>query len=700
MARSLVLGNGRFLINFDEFYRIRDIYFPHIGIENHTEGRPFRFGIWLDGATHWIDEVWEREIGYEDGTLVGSTVLRHRGLGIELECRDAVDFESEIFCRELRVRDLRGAARHVRIFFHHDFYISGSDVGDTALYDPELDSIIHYKRNRYFLIGGGAAPDYVLSRYATGKKRINGAEGTWRDAEGDGWLSGNPIAQGAVDSTIAIDLDVGPMGESRAFYWLAAGERHGDLVALNELIRRVGPATLIDRTARYWRLWIEKHEVGDDGLPDWIGSLYKTSLLIMRTHVDEGGAIIAATDSDITQFARDTYGYMWPRDGALIADAFSQAGYPSVAQRFFNFAGRLLKQEGYFLHKYHPDRSLASSWHPWIDERGRRVLPIQEDETALVIWSLWRHFERYRGVEEVQPLYRSMIVQAAEFMASYRDPDTGLPLPSWDLWEERRGVLTFTSATVWAGLDAAANFARAFGDLDLADRYAQAAAEVRAAILEHLWDPTEGRFLRMLVPADPEAGTDVIRDATPDTSLFGLHFLGLLEPDDPRLVATLESVCKALAVQTEVGGLARYRGDYYHAVTQDWERVPGNPWFIAQCWLARWQISRATTPAALEAALQPLEWIAAHATSAGLLPEQLHPFSGAPLSVTPLVWSHAAFVSAVQDYLARRNDFSACPTCGALRVSVEHRLRENAPIGGMGRAEAAEGPDAIVEGRG
>src|SRR5690606_11942148 len=129
----------------------------------------------------------------------------------------------EIFCRELRVRDLRGAARHVRIFFHHDFYISGSDVGDTALYDPELDSIIHYKRNRYFLIGGGAAPDYVLSRYATGKKRINGAEGTWRDAEGDGWLSGNPIAQGAVDSTIAIDLDVGPMGESRAFYWLAAG---------------------------------------------------------------------------------------------------------------------------------------------------------------------------------------------------------------------------------------------------------------------------------------------------------------------------------------------------------------------------------------------------------------------------------------------------------------------------------------------
>lgn len=674
MARSLVLGNGRFLLNFDEYYRIRDVYFPHIGIENHTEGRPFRFGLWVDGATHWVDEAWEREIGYEDGSLVGRTVLRHRGLGLELVCRDAVDFEADVFCRELRIRELRNEARHVRIFFNHDFCIAGSDVGDTALYDPELGSILHYKRNRYFLIGGGTAPDYHLSRYATGKKRVNGAEGTWRDAEGDGVLSGNPIAQGSVDSTVSIELDIAAAGEAVAYYWLAAGERYGDVMSLNEQIRRGGPAALINRTGGYWRLWVEKHEV-NHGLPDPIIALYKTSLLVMRTHVDEGGAIIAATDSDITHFARDTYGYMWPRDGALIADAFDRAGYPSLAQQFFDFAGRLIKAEGYFLHKYHPDRSLASSWHPWVDPQGRTVLPIQEDETALVVWALWRHFERYRGVEEVQPLYRSLIIRAAEFMASYRDPATGLPLPSWDLWEERRGVLTFTCATVWGGLDAAARFARAFGDVDLAMRYGQAAAEVRTAVLEHLWDAETGRFLRMLVPADAEAGTAEVRDATPDSSLFGLHFLGMLEADDPRLVATLEAVSRTLAVRTEVGGLARYRADYYHAVTQDWERVPGNPWFIGQSWVARWRIARAGTPAELDKAIEPLQWIADHASSAGMLPEQLHPFSGAPLSVTPLIWSHAAFVSAVQDYLARRDRFAPCPTCGAVRTPVEHGLR-------------------------
>ena len=31
--------------------------------------------------------------------------------------------------------------------------------------------------------------------------------------------------------------------------------------------------------------------------------------------------------------------------------------------------------------------------------------------------------------------------------------------------------------------------------------------------------------------------------------------------------------------------------------------------------------------------------------------EQLHPFTGEPLSVSPLTWSHAAFVASVERYL-------------------------------------------------
>ena len=44
--------------------------------------------------------------------------------------------------------------------------------------------------------------------------------------------------------------------------------------------------------------------------------------------------------------------------------------------------------------------------------------------------------------------------------------------------------------------------------------------------------------------------------------------------------------------------------------------------------------------------------------------EQLHPYTGEPLSVSPLTWSHAAYVRAVRDYADRSARLSICPACG------------------------------------
>lgn len=670
MPRSLVLGNGHFLLNFDEFYRIRDVYYPRIGMANHSEGALFRLGVWCSGRMWWVDASWKRSIRYEAGSLVAATTLTQPELGLELHCRDAVDSERDVFCRELDVRDLLGKDRDVRVFLHHDFRISGNAVGDTVFYDPELDAIIHYKRDRYFMVGGGQAPDFRLAAYATGQARINNTEGTWRDAA-DGELSGNAITQGSVDSIIALDLNVPASGQARAYYWIAAGERYGDLLKSHAYVTEGGPATLIDRTSSYWRLWVDTGEASLAGLPEDLADLYRTSLLVMRTHVDDGGAIIAATDSDILGFARDTYAYVWPRDGALVADAFDRAGYATVTRRFFAFAAHLVKREGYFLHKYHSDRSLASSWHPWLDARGERVLPIQEDETGLVIWALWRHFERWGDVEEIRPLYHRFILPAAGFLAEYRDAATGLPRPSWDLWEERWGVLTYTCAAVWAGLEAGSRFAAAFGDHQTAQRYRHAADETHAAVLRGLWDAETRAFLRGLVWLN--GGSAPSRDSTADSSMFLLPLLGFLPADDERIVSTLERIVEAVKVDTSVGGLARYPGDAYHAVAPD--RTPGNPWVIAQCWHARWLIGRAADGEELDAALEPLRWVVDHASEAGMLPEQLDPVSGRPLSVAPLVWSHAEFVVAVREFLARRAGVSVCPTCGTARCDLDQALR-------------------------
>jgi GH15 family glucan-1,4-alpha-glucosidase len=474
------------------------------------------------------------------------------------------------------------------------------------------------------------------------------------------------VAQGSIDSVGMLSFTVPAGGSATAVFWIVAGKSYDEVRETDKLVRERTPASFLARTKDYWRLWANKDETIADHLPEDIAKLYKRSTLIIRTQVDNRGAIIAGNDSDVLRFNRDTYSYLWPRDGALVADALDLAGYGEVTRRFFDLCSNLITREGYLLHKYNPDGSLGSSWHAWSTPEGRLELPIQEDETGLPIWALWQHYDRDRDIEFIRPLYRKLVRTGADFMSTFREPHTKLPAPSFDLWEERRGIHLFTTAAVWAGLTAARNFAVAFGQHDLAKRYAVAAQEIREATLTHLWDEDRGRFVRTIAVL-PDGM--IVKDATIDISLAGIFVFGMLPPDDQRVVSTMKAIEERLTVRTPVGGIARYENDYYFQCSQDIANVPGNPWFVSTLWLAEWYIAIADTMDDLARPLELLKWCVTKALPSGVLAEQVHPYSGEPLSVSPLTWSHAAFVSAVQHY-ARRS------------ARIQSHLRKNAARSG------------------
>jgi len=226
----------------------------------------------------------------------------------------------------------------------------------------------------------------------------------------------------------------------------------------------VGPDGLVRETGEYFETWVKKSEINFGTLPPEIVSMFKRSLLILRTQIDNRGGIIASCDSDILRFNKDTYSYVWPRDGAFVSMGLDAAGYFHVTQRFFNFCSKIVAEEGFLYQKYHPDGSLGSTWHPWSSSSHKFQLPIQEDETALVIYSLWSHYLQARDIEYISPLYEPLVCKAADFMVSYRDTETKLPLASYDLWEENWGISTFTTSAVFGGLKAASKLAKLFGE--------------------------------------------------------------------------------------------------------------------------------------------------------------------------------------------------------------------------------------------
>lgn len=664
MPRDIPIGNGSLLIAFDRAYSIKDIYYPYAGKENQSDGHRFRFGVWVDGTMSWVDNTWQLLLEYDTDTLLTHVMARNDAISVVLHCSDCVDYHENIYIRRIVIGNTADRPKALRLFFHHDFHLLETPTGDTAYYDPDERALIHYKANRYFLMTGMHDDQQGIDQYATGVKEFRGFEGTWRDAE-DGILDGAPITQGSVDSTFSLWTDIGPHGEATLYYWMAAGRNYAEVSALNRLVIADGPESFLRRTGSFWRVWVNKENFDFGRLIPEIIDAFKRSLLIIRTNTDGGGAVLAANDSDIQNvFTKDTYGYMWPRDGALTAYALDLAGYPGLTRTFYDFCLDLMSEGketgGYFLHKYMADGCFGSSWHPWVDN-GQKRLPIQEDETGLVLWALWAHFERGRDIEFVERLYEGMIVKSAEFLASYRDGTTGLPLPSYDLWEEKWGVHTYTTSAVYAGLVAAANFARFFEQDERAERYGQAADAVKHAMERHLYRDDLHRFVRTLVPqGDGSFEADLVIDA----STYAPFYFGVFDALDEKVVNTMKAVEDRLTVRTPVGGLARYEGDVYHKRSRDPEAVPGNPWIHCTLWLAQYRIARARTIAELDEALPILEWVLERALPSGVLAEQVNPYTGGPLSVSPLTWAHATFAATVLEYLEKLESLDICPTCG------------------------------------
>ncbi|MEP7212509.1 MAG: glycoside hydrolase family 15 protein [Acidobacteriota bacterium] len=644
--RDIPVGNGTLLVTFDDKYQIRDLYFPHVGQENHIGGAICRFGIWVDGEFSWLaSDGWNRMLRYLPETLVTDVVIKNEQLGIEITCNDTVASHENIFLRRITVKNLRGEARKIRVFLHHDLRIYENPVGDTAFFDPNSRGLIHYKKHRYFLFN--TAPNFAS--FATGRKAFQAQEGTWRDAE-DGTLSGGPITEGSVDSTIGIHADLLANAEFEAFYWIAAGMSYDEVVGLNSMVVERGPEEYLEYTANYWRVWVNKNDTEFDALPAPVIDLYKRSLLIIRTQTDREGAIMAASDSDVTERATDHYSYLWTRDGAFVANALDLAGHSHLTRKFFDFCTRIAHRNGYFLQKYNSDGTIASSWHTlWDTAHHERQVPIQEDETALVLWALWEHYDKYRDIEFAHRLYTGLVVSCADFMVKFRHAELGLPSPSWNLWEDRRGIHTYTCATVVAGLRAAAKFAELFAEAGRAETYRKAADEFTAAMTEHLYSKELGRFIRSLQFDDDETFHP---DPTVDASLSAIFFLNVYAADDPMVTATMNAVKEKLTVGD---GIARFENDGYMRVSTE---VTGNVWFICTLWLADYHIAAAKSVDDLRPALDILNWIVASALPSGVLAEQFDIFTGEHISVSPLTWSHSTFVATVHKYLDAKQRFA------------------------------------------
>jgi hypothetical protein len=90
------------------------------------------------------------------------------------------------------------------------------------------------------------------------------------------------------------------------------------------------PAALLRQAEAADRAFLARARPLGPSAPRWASGLYRRSLLALRALADSANGAVAAG-------LRDHWAYVWPRDAAAVAMAFSAAGYRPLARRVVEF---------------------------------------------------------------------------------------------------------------------------------------------------------------------------------------------------------------------------------------------------------------------------------------------------------------------------------------------------------------------------
>jgi GH15 family glucan-1,4-alpha-glucosidase len=382
----------------------------------------------------------------------------------------------------------------------------------------------------------------------------------------------------------------------------------------------------LERTRDYWQEWVRRLAFS----VDWQDEIIRAGITLKLCNYEETGAIVAALTTSIpegpTSGRNWDYRYCWMRDAFFVVRALNRIGATRTMEDFIGYILSITTGRADAL------RPLYGIVHTdSLEERNTEALSGYGGDGPVRVGNA-------AAAQDQHDVYGSIIMAAAPMFFDRRLPRPGdaalfhviEPLgeqaaklalePDAGIWEfrGRKRVHTHSAAMCWAGCHRLEAIARHLGLEDRVQYWSATAGKIGAEVLQRAWNPKLKAF----------AGAFDSDDL--DASALLLSELGLIKPDDPRFVSTVEVIGRELRRGHNV---MRY-------VAADDFGLPETAFLICRFWLidALWAIGRRDEAHDMFVDALKLR------NRYGLLSEDVHPVTGKLWGNFPQTYSMSGLI--------------------------------------------------------
>ena len=608
-----IIGNRNLIASFSKSGELLRLYYPQVDFKQYIDFMNIGIKVNDSGIIYLhsdINNIYTQE--YVENTNILNTYIYNSYFKLEIKQTDFVPVKQNVLVKKYKIKNNNTIDLNINFLVHSKLLTNANNKVSGIFKDNIL---MQYTHDSTF----GIMSDINVLSFQINDTSANIMSGI---------IGGKDYIGMSDDSSVSYDINVLKPGEEKDINILmfVNNNKSENIVDKINHIKKLDLKSEYESTKKYWRKFLKDHStmIIDGEQSDYlkrIDTIYKRSILLFPLLYNyETGGISAGLEVDEGFKYCGRYSYCWPRDGVYICKAFDILGMKKETEKFYkNFCKNTQSPNGMWEQRFYTDGKLAPSW-------GYQI-----DETASVVHGIYEHYCNTKDKKFLKDNLK-MCEKAIKCLEKYIEnifAGNVKETLSYDLWEENEGIHAYSLASIFDAFQSMIkiynileeefkdNRLKLEQDKERIAKLENYLLNIKEYIIKNFYDDNKKSFIRN-------------KDGKIDISLVGLVYpFKLFSPKEKKIVNTIEKM--HLTLRTYTGGYLRYEGDRYKG---------GNPWVIANLWLANYYLDLGEKKKAEEY----FKFSVIASTEHGFLPEQVNNSNMKPAWVIGLAWSHAMFI--------------------------------------------------------